>query len=302
MAVLASQPSALAHFPPVGHVGSYPVKTGDDWASVARRKAGRSDPWDLIEFNFATRSPREVNWYLSHYLNCESTEDGKNHCFRTGDGEIYLPPADWNPKIEKALQLIVIGAITNWAARKISFQRGGNRVNSTGFTAVGNAIIDGKIRVIHNKGLKSGHALYDSSRNTIELAYGAGKTNKSKALIIHECVHALLDMRQVQNMKVKVSESMGYVAQCLFMLNHADDPDDRLYEEIPAGGPGGASDSERRRAIKTDAIFMQGWKIAQLINAKKLVPTSDWSLLDVAVAIHPSYSSDSNATAMWDGI
>jgi hypothetical protein len=70
----------------------YRVKDGDNWTSVAK-KAG-VDVWDLIEFNFRTRKPSEVNWYLRRNVGCrKTTADGKNYVF-TSDakpGTVYLP-------------------------------------------------------------------------------------------------------------------------------------------------------------------------------------------------------------------
>jgi hypothetical protein len=77
----------------------YQVKDGDSWLSIARM--ARVDPWDLIEFNFQTRSPSEINWYLREYVGCvQSTPDGRNWIFSTGltggkgawkGGAIWLP-------------------------------------------------------------------------------------------------------------------------------------------------------------------------------------------------------------------
>ncbi|WP_147868271.1 hypothetical protein [Stieleria maiorica] len=301
MGILKSAPSVPVIFPPPGHVGSYSVKDGDDWFNVASREAGRSDPWDLIEFNFATRDPREVNWYLESYLNCTESTDGKNYSFSTGAGEIYLPPADWDPSIERSLRLIVLGALSNRATKAINFQRGSHRVSTRELMVVGNAIIDGKIRVLQSSSIRSGRAVYDSDRNVIELGRSAGRTNKSKALIVHECVHALFDLRQ-DTMTVGVSEGLAYVAQSIFMVQHTDDPEDRLHVDIPSGGPGGATPQEIRNAIRRDAVFQQAWKIALMIVDRKSVPASDWNLLDTAISLHPSYSSSAAHNAIFDGV
>ncbi|OYP36119.1 hypothetical protein CGZ80_10295 [Rhodopirellula sp. MGV] len=273
------------------------MKDGDNWSNVASREAGRSDPWDLIEFNFGTRDPREVNWYLESYLNCSKSSDGKNYQFSSGDGEIYLPPADWDPAIEKAMQLTVIRALTNWATKAINFQRGSHRVTTRELMVVGNAIIDGKIRVLQSSAICTGRAVYDSDRNVIELGRGAGRTNASKALIIHECVHALFDLR-CDTMTVGASESMGYVAQSIFMAQHTDNPEERLHVDIPDSG----TPEEVRNAIRRDAVFEQAWKIALLVLDRKPIPQSDWNMLSTAVSLHPKYRSDAGKPAIFDGV
>src|SRR5262249_10728996 len=50
---------------------------------------------DLIDYNFRTRAPDEVNWYLRRNVGCRKTSrDGKNYIFSTdaSPGIVYLPP------------------------------------------------------------------------------------------------------------------------------------------------------------------------------------------------------------------
>lgn len=77
-------------------------KSWDNWGSVAT-KDGWGDPWGLIEFNFQTRDPKEVNWYLYHFVGCRVSNDGnKNLSFKyakpgiiytkKNHHEIVIPP------------------------------------------------------------------------------------------------------------------------------------------------------------------------------------------------------------------
>jgi hypothetical protein len=71
----------------------YKVRTDDDWYSVA--KAHGVAPLDLIYFNFRTRNPAEVNYYLRVNVGCKKpTRDMKNWMFTSdaSPGLIYLPP------------------------------------------------------------------------------------------------------------------------------------------------------------------------------------------------------------------
>jgi hypothetical protein len=97
---------APKHPVPVGFVpkgGSrYRVKDGDSWVSVAA--TAHVDVWNLIEFNFRTRKPAEVNWYLRRNVGCtKTTADGKNYVFTStaSPGVIYLPPT--TPRIHYAV-------------------------------------------------------------------------------------------------------------------------------------------------------------------------------------------------------
>jgi hypothetical protein len=48
----------------------YVLKLGDNWWSVA--EAHNMDPWDLINFNFKTRVPEEVNYYMRELIGAGS--------------------------------------------------------------------------------------------------------------------------------------------------------------------------------------------------------------------------------------
>jgi hypothetical protein len=85
---------------PVQKLGLWPPKKskeymvlGDDnWWKVAKKF--NIDVWALIEFNFQTRVPEEVNWYLRELVGCKHSTDGKNYAFSGADpskGKIYLP-------------------------------------------------------------------------------------------------------------------------------------------------------------------------------------------------------------------
>jgi hypothetical protein len=71
----------------------YPVHYDDDWWKVA--KAHNIPVWDLIEFNFQTLVPEEVNWYLRELVGCKiSTDKGRNYSFQGADpakSKIYVP-------------------------------------------------------------------------------------------------------------------------------------------------------------------------------------------------------------------
>jgi hypothetical protein len=85
-------PLSQTYRPPGGT--PYHIKAGDSWMSIA--KANSVPVWDLIEFNFKTRNPDEVNWYMRRNIGClKSTPDGKNYVFTGGmtPGIIYLPAA-----------------------------------------------------------------------------------------------------------------------------------------------------------------------------------------------------------------
>ena len=80
------------YVPPSGT--AYPVADTDDWDSVARKF--HVEVGTLIEFNFKTRNPQEVNWYLRRNVGCtRPTRDGKNWMFAGAKrGIVYIPPTN----------------------------------------------------------------------------------------------------------------------------------------------------------------------------------------------------------------
>jgi hypothetical protein len=75
----------------------YRVKDGDSFFSLAllpQVQAAGLSAGDLCYFNFKTRKPIEINWYLKNKLGCTKiTRDGKNYVFGGSDypGIVYLP-------------------------------------------------------------------------------------------------------------------------------------------------------------------------------------------------------------------
>jgi hypothetical protein len=84
-----------ADFEPEGFVAKHFVSDGEDWASVAAQynvKVG-----DLIYFNFHTKVPEEINWYLRRNTGCNVSKDGgRNWAFSSSadPGLVYIPPSD----------------------------------------------------------------------------------------------------------------------------------------------------------------------------------------------------------------
>jgi hypothetical protein len=83
-------------FPPPGSL-PYKVKAGDDWWKLAARPESQQaglDALGLCHFNFQTKVPAEINWYLRNYVGCaRTTPDKKNYTFSSEDapGIVYLP-------------------------------------------------------------------------------------------------------------------------------------------------------------------------------------------------------------------
>ncbi len=98
-------PSLLDYVP--ANSTPYRVGSNDSWYTLAELpqvKAARMSANDLCYFNFKTRNPSEINWYLRHKVGChKATKDGKNYVFSAGDnpGIVYLPAVGPPPPVNE---------------------------------------------------------------------------------------------------------------------------------------------------------------------------------------------------------
>ncbi|MGL4554181.1 MAG: hypothetical protein ACRC33_23705 [Gemmataceae bacterium] len=87
----AKDAKSMGLWPPKGGT-PYTVQDGDHWGKLAADWS--VTPRQLIGYNFNTGDPREVNWYLDHYVGCTlRTENRCNWRFSSGltPGVIYRP-------------------------------------------------------------------------------------------------------------------------------------------------------------------------------------------------------------------
>ncbi len=98
-----SKPLPAAYRPSGGE--SYKVKDKDSWITLATSRG--VDPWWLIQYNFETRDPAEVNWYLKTRVGCVKTTPSGNFVFSAGakPGTIYLP----TPQMARSLKSAAYG-------------------------------------------------------------------------------------------------------------------------------------------------------------------------------------------------
>ncbi len=77
----------------------YKISARDSWWTLAERpevKAAKLSALDLCVYNFRTRNPAEINWYLRNKVGCtKATVDKKNYKFSedAAPGIVYLPKA-----------------------------------------------------------------------------------------------------------------------------------------------------------------------------------------------------------------
>ncbi len=275
---IVKKPSQPVAFPPADHLRAYRVRQGDNWWSL-QRQFNLRDPWDLIRYNFATRDPAEVNWYLREYVGCtKTTSDGKNYCFSDAakPGLIYLPRRNFkggiggggsgsgsgstgsasNDESAKRTVLWVLGLSNTIAA--LDFDVNGFMITPRDYERVKRLINEGDIHVAHNRDLGD-FACYDAATDSLYVGRtGGGDTHRS-ALLIHETTHAAFDAR-AEHVADSVSETVAYIAQMLFIMVR--DPK----AEAPLDPDPLVND-----------IFRPAWRLAKRIRNKQLKQASNFT-------------------------
>jgi hypothetical protein len=212
------------------------VTVTDNWWTLATRHH-RGDVWDIIYYNFATYDPQEVNWYMYERLGCRTTTaDGRNYRFGRPPGvvagladvvqqalavpvTVYIPPAHWLPPgpHQAAAKQAVLTVLRDSVARNLHFKIGRMELQRGDMLAVAQAIAQGRIHVIHRP--SGGHMAAYWADNRFVIPFGQLPPVGSRALIVHEAVHAAMDMRRVP-LTMEESEGMAYIAQALYLQQH----------------------------------------------------------------------------------
>jgi hypothetical protein len=293
--ILTTVPRKRTKFPPPGAFLQHRVITGDNWWSLAT-KYGRTDPWDIIEFNFRTRDAREVNWYMESYLGCHfAASDGKNFRFDSSDepGLVYIPPSTWTRSEDLRLRSMVASALSGPVIARVNVHHVGRAIFGTTLAAVAIRVLEGEIDVVVDSTMRTWEAEYDSGTDILHLGFANASSTTRKALIVHEAVHAALDIKAVSGMTIAESESLAYVVQSFYVREHTLEPD--VYRLTD---PEDGSDRNPWR----DRVYELAWDMAATLS-KGTQPTSiEWLALDHAVRRHPKYKGFAGNMAAFDGI
>jgi hypothetical protein len=146
------------------------------------------------------------------------------------------------------------------------------------------------------------HNYYSATENTIFLKFESAGTYEKEAMIVHEATHTMFDF-QGKMMTVAESESLAYIAQCMYMqLNVSFDPnnpDDRL----------GDWEKKGTKWVETakDGPYKKGWEIAKkiigagLTNSVYEVSYEDAELMKAAIKNSPTYSSTASNFTDFNG-
>ena len=181
-------------------------------------------------------------------------------------------------------------ALADAAIKKIRFDHGGMAVRPSCFAEVSKAIGQDRIKVVVVSKLSSA-GVYDCGTDRIELRSPEITSPTRKALIVHECLHAWMDLQAIKTMKIKTSEAAAYLAQCIFARAKLDDPADtetRLYDDEDAA---------------MDDVYVKAWSMAGDVLLRGQNPSNaDFAELEDRVARTVQYSREANHRAKWNGV
>lgn len=234
-------PASIAPWPPAGGIPRL-VTDKDNWADLA--KEAKRNALDLIEFNFQSRTPETINWYLRHKVGCTlTTADGKNYRFGVKAGDpprtftVYFPPSGWHPNTlddnDEAARKIVLRTLLGATAQKVHFSLSGARVWPGDMSAIASYIMQNKIRVRFDKTIAPRARYRPRGVDANSMALGSlASGSAERALIVHEAVHAMQDVRS-EGFNIRRAETMAHVAQCLYLLHegHSSPPVGTIFQK-----------------------------------------------------------------------
>ena len=126
---------------------------------------------------------------------------------------------------EAGLRALVSVVLSSPAVAKVNFKIRGYHVYQEGFSRIKTAVRSGRISVVANDAaLKGSHASYKYNSNTIILPTSALKSTAIsidiRASVIHECLHAILDMDRVDTVSPFEEEACGGLTSAIYVLHH----------------------------------------------------------------------------------
>ena len=154
--------------------------------------------------------------------------------------------------------------------------------------SVGNKIVDGIIDVRYDSKL-SNVGEYDYGDDVLYLRFHSGLTDTRRALIVHEAVHAALDMKNAGELYVSESEAAAYLAQAVYAL-----------EIFPEGDV--LLDSNGDPTMQ--AVFDRASEIAVALKAKKKLSELSMEVyaLEAAVSNSSKYTTTAGNKSGYNGV
>lgn len=224
MAPKLKKPATDPVWPPKFSTKKVEVTAADDWWILAAMN-GRSDPWDLIVYNFQTRDCNEVNWCLHHLLGCRrTTKDGRNYEFGapcTQKQHIYIPNPAWKPPTteDEDAWYLVSSVLNSGTVKGMNASVGefGLSISGYDFSRIGYLVNTKRIAV--RLDLSHPHAAEYVPDSDTMIISTLDRTAVDRSMIVHEAVHASFDYRRSQGVYTRViqEECFCYIVQMLYL-------------------------------------------------------------------------------------
>lgn len=300
MPVIKKIPMIQVDWPPYG---GKPMDVGpsDNWWEVAK-KCGRSNVWHPIYFNFQTTVAEEVNWYMEHHLGCNIlAPDKKNYKFGRKTGKntiekvtIYEPPPGWEPPptvklpkpperppmslADQGLAKYAASVLRRPALGWVNFNIGPHHLSYMDFQRVAQWIDYGVIAVYVQPNADD-TAEYNPEENSlyVKKAYDI----EDDAMIVHEAVHAIFDMKKAYNILTVDDEAAGYLAATIFAQKHT---------------------GRTARVLQGYDIYLKAFELAQRYFNNEILTYESFAPLRRAITEHPKYKPTANRVAEYDGV
>ncbi len=171
--------------------------------------------------------------------------------------------------------------LTESAASRINFSLGGLHVNGAGLARIAEALRQKGIRVYRYRQLPADvtaeYKIHENALLVREYSRALFSSISSKAVIVHECVHALIDLSRATATTHLTGEAAAYLAQVLYRLNSGDQF--REWARVNQGTPVGRIFYEALQIIDRFRLGTQGASLA----------ARDYEGLRQAVHAHPRY-------------
>jgi len=156
--------------------------------------------------------------------------------------------------------------------------------------AIGDAIKKGTIKVYYDPkmlmAIKPSAAYYDGGYDAMFTSFVDTSTIGRKAVLVHEAVHAINDMKKRASILHVDDEAAAYTAQMMYIRGTGVRAPIRLTSTTTV----------------VDDIYRTAFAVADAIFAGTGHPTTELEALRTAIRAHPDYTSSANATVGYNGI
>lgn len=178
----------------------------------------------------------------------------------------------------------VVRVLSTAETKNISVATDAVTVSSAAIGGVRYAVSRNLLNVRYSSAL-DGWAEYDAEENVLALGFCYAESVTREALIVHECIHAAVDLSKVQGLMEADNEGAAYIGQCMYAQQKMTTPGARLYSENAA----------------RDLVFERAWDIADKLLQGTSVTPYEYQRLRTAIHGHPWYPN-SRDVHNYDGI